>query len=179
MQPLRSSLILPSCLLALAVSLLPLSAAAQKGHKYGFVNISQVITQSDEGKAEAEDLKAMGSKKEGELNARRQELQTLSEKYDKSVQSGKPDAELGEKIKKLKRDLERDVREAQSDVDASRKDRIQAIGNKAVEIIRKFAEENHYTAIFRVDTGDMVYVDPSVDVTEKVIQAYNKAHPAN
>lgn len=177
MQIPRTSLTRAACLLAFAIAVLPLSASADDTHKYGFVNISQVITQSDEGKAEADQLKSMGSKREKELNAKRDELQKLSDQYDKTVESGKPDEQLGEKVKRLKRELDRDIQEAQSDVDTSRKDRIQALGNKAVEVIRKFAESNHYTAIFRVDSGDMVYVDPSVDVTDKVIAAYNKAHP--
>ena len=178
MRILRTNLTGPACLLAFAVAMLPLSASAENAHKYGFVNISQVITQSDEGKAEAEQLKSMGTEKEKALNSKKEELQKLSGQYEKTVQTGKPDEQLGEKVKRLKRELDRDVPEAQSDVDTSRKDRIQALGNKAVEVIRKFAQANHYTAIFRVDSGDMVYVDPAVDVTEKVIAAYNKAHPA-
>jgi len=178
MQILRKNLMVAACLLAFAVGMLPLSASAENVHKYGFVNISQVITQSDEGKAEAEQLKSLGATKEKELNAKKDELKKLSDQYEKTVQTGKPDEQLGEKAKRLKRELDRDIKEAQSDVDTSRKDRIQALGNKAVEVIRKFAEENHYTAIFRVDSGDMVYVDPGVDVTDKVIAAYNKAHPA-
>lgn len=177
MRILRTSLLGPACLLAFVLAALPLTASADKTHKYGFVNISQVITQSDEGQAEAAELKSMGTKKEKELNKKKEELQKLSDQYDKTVQSGKPDEQLGEKVDRLKRELDRDIKEAQSDVDNSRKDRIQNLGNKAVEVIRKFAEENHYTAIFRVDSGEMVYVDPDVDVTDKVIAAYNKAHP--
>ena len=167
-----------ACLLALAIVSLPLSAAAQGAQKYGFVNISKVITQSDEGQVQAKDLEAMGAQKQKQLNAKKKALDDLSDKYQKSVKAGKPDAALEEQLKRLQRELDRDAQEAQSDVDASRKDRIQTIGNKAVDVIRKFGKENGYTAIFRVDSGEMVYVDPSVDVTDKIIVEYNKEHPA-
>lgn len=76
------------------------------------------------------------------------------------------------------RELERDARQAQSDVDVSRPDRIQATGTKAIDVVRKFAEDNGYTVIFRIDGGQIVYVDPSVDLTQQIIDAYNKAYPA-
>ena len=93
------------------------------------------------------------------------------------MSSGQPDEALRDRIEKLRRELERDARQAQSDVDTSRQDRIQAIGNRVVKIVRQFGQENGYTAIFRVDSGQVVYVDSGSDITEEIIAAYNKAHP--
>jgi outer membrane protein len=157
----------------------PFPARAQDdGDKYGFVNISQVITQSDEGLAEAAELESLSNKKQKELNERKQKLEEMADQYQKSVDSGNPETALRDRIKKMQRELERDVRQAQSDVDTSRQDRIQAIGNKVVQVIQQFAKDNDYTAIFRSDSGQVVYVAPTVDITEKIITAYNKAHPA-
>lgn len=178
MRTYKTSLISIACLLAVAIVSFPLSAAAQGAHKYGFVNISKVITQSDEGQVQAKELEAMGAQKQKELNRKKKALDDLNDKYQKTVKAGKPDPALQEQLKRLQRELDRDAQEAQSDVDSSRKDRIQTIGNKAVDVIRKYGKENGYTAIFRVDSGEMVYVDPSVDVTDKIIAEYNKEHPA-
>lgn len=164
------------CTLALALT--APSAQAQDGEKFGFVNISQVITQSDEGLAEAEELESLGSEKQQELNARREKLEEMAAQYEKTVASGSPDAELREELKRMQRELERDARQAQSDVDVSRQDRIQEIGTKVVQVIQQFARDNGYTAIFRIDNGQMVYVDPAVDITGQIVAAYNKANPA-
>ncbi|MBS1270119.1 MAG: hypothetical protein MAG794_01073 [Gammaproteobacteria bacterium] len=177
MSSLKSTQLSAICALAFAISAIPLVATAQNGEKYGFVNISQVITQSDEGQTEAKELESLGAEKEQRLNARRQKLEELAEQYEESVQSGQPDAELRDRIKKLKRELERNVRQAQSDIDVSRKDRIQQLGAKVVQVVQQFARDNDYTAIFRTDNGQVVYVDSGVNVTEEVIAAYNKAHP--
>lgn len=181
MRTLRKSLIGPVCLpaivLVLGLAWPPFAASAQSTHKYGFVNISQVITQSDDGKVQARELEAMGAQKQKELNAKKKELDDLNKKFQRTVKAGKPNLALQEKLKSLKRELDRDMQEAQSDVDASRKDRIQSIGNKAVDVIRKFGRSHGYTAIFRVDSGDVVYVDPAVDITDKIIAQYNKEHP--
>lgn len=163
--------------LALVLAALPRVGLAQEEPKYGFVNISQVITQSDEGVAQAEDLQSMGAERERELNERRQEIAGLARQYDESVEAGTPDAELRERIEDMQRELERDLRQAQDDVDTSRKDRIQAIGDKVVQVVHRFGEENGYTAIFRIDAGEVVYVDPAADLTDQVIAAYNEAHP--
>lgn len=179
MRTLNSRPLIAACVLALATGLTPAAGSAQDGEKYGFVNISQVITQSDEGQAEAAELESLGAAKEKELNARRAELQELVKRYEESVSSGDPDTELRDRIDKTKRELERDVRQAQSDVDTSRQDRIQAIGNKVVKLVREFGRDNGYTAIFRTDAGQVVYVDPKADITDRVIEAYNKAYPVD
>jgi len=163
--------------LLLALALAPLGAGAENGNKLGFVNMAKVITQSDEGQAEAQELETLGAGKEQELNSKRQELERMAGEYQASVDGGEPDTELRERIKTMKRELERDLRQARSDVDVARQDRIQQIGSKAVEVIRKFAADNGYTAIFRIDNGQTVYVDPGLDITEELIAAYNKAHP--
>jgi Skp family chaperone for outer membrane proteins len=161
----------------LALGSAPLTGIAQDGEKYGFVNISLVITQSEEGQAEAKELESLGAAKERALLERQQELQALAKQFEEGANSGQPDEELKERVERLQRELERDARQAQSDVDVSRQDRIQAIGSKAVEVVRKFAEANDYTAIFRIDGGQIVYVDPDVDLTQQIIEAYDKAHP--
>jgi len=165
------------CSIALA-AILASPVRAQDGEKYGFVNISQVITQTDEGLAEAKELETLGAAKQQELNARRQELEELAARYEKAVEDGSPDSELRDRIKRMQRELERDVRQAQADVDVSRQDRIQALGSKIVTVIQQFARDNNYTAIFRIDNGQVIYVDPGVDITEQIITAYNEAHPA-
>jgi len=165
--------------LILTLTSLPLNLAAQNGEKFGFVNITEVITQSDEGQAEAEELESLGTGKQEELNARRDELESMAQAYQESLDSGQPDTELRERIKKKRRELERDMRQAQSDVDVARQDRVQEIGSKVVQVIRQFAADNGYTAIFRVDSGQMVYVAPEANITERVIAAYNEAHPVD
>jgi outer membrane protein len=166
-----------ACALALVLGLTAQPSFAQDGGKYGFVNIGEVITQSDEGQAQAAELESIGAGMEQELAARRQELEELAAEYQESVDSGNPDTSLRDRIERLQRELERDVRQAQSDVDASRQDRIQAIGNKVVNLVRQYGQENGYTAIFRSDGGQVLYADPAADITDEILNAYNQAHP--
>lgn len=179
MRRLKPNPLITACFTALVLATTPRDGLAQDGAKYGFVNISQVITQSDEGRAEAAELEAIGAGMEEELTERRRELEALVQQYEESVGSGEPDTALRAQIERMQRALERDVREAQSDVDTSRQDRIQAIGNKAVELVRQFAQDNGYTAIFRTDGGQVVYAAPEADITDRIIEAYNEAHPVD
>lgn len=165
--------------LVLVLGAVPASGWAQDGKKYGFVNVTEVITQSDEGQAEARELQSIGEQKQQELNARKQELDELTRQFQESASDGQPDQELRDRIEKLQRELERDARQAQADVDTSRKDRIQAIGSKVVQLVKQFGQENGYTAIFRVDSGQVVYVDSASNVTDQIITAYNKAYPVD
>lgn len=169
--------LITACVLALVLGLAPLAGSAQDGRKYGFVNIARVITQSDQGQAESAELESLGAEMEQELNARRQELESLARQYQETVDSGEPDTGLRGRVEQMQRELERDVRQAQSDVDSSRQDRIQAIGNRVVELVRRFGQENGYTAIFRTDGGQVVYAGARADLTDRIIEAYNQAHP--
>lgn len=170
--------LITACVLAFVLGLAPPAGSAQDGGKYGFVNIAQVITESDQGQAESAELENLGAEMEQELNARRQELESLVRQYQETVDSGEPDTGLRERVERMQRELERDVRQAQSDVDSSRQDRIQAIGNRVVELVRRFGQENGYTAIFRTDGGQVVYAAADADITDRIIEAYNQAHPA-
>lgn len=176
MRTSKPGTLIVACMMALALA--PAPVAAQDGEKFAFVNISRVITQSDQGQAESAELESLGTEMEQELNARRRELEELIRQYEEGVEGGQPDAGLRDRIERMQRELERDVRQAQSDVDASRQDRIQAIGNRVVELVRRFGQENGYTAIFRTDGGQVVYASPDADITDQVIEAYNQAHPA-
>ena len=74
----KSKLIAFACTLVLMLGAAP-AGWAQDGKKYGFVNISQVIAESEQGKAEAKELESLGAEKEQELNARKQELEELAQ----------------------------------------------------------------------------------------------------
>lgn len=178
MRTFNINLLITACGLALVLGLAPLAGSAQDGKKYGFVNIAQVITQSDQGQAESAELESLGTEMEQELTARRQELDALARQYQETVSSGEPDTELRGRVEKMQRELERDVRQAQSEVNSSRQDRIQVIGNRVVELVRQFGLDNGYTAIFRVDGGQVIYAAADADITDRIIEAYNQAHPA-
>lgn len=177
----KSKTLAAAGVLAFILGTVPLYSAAQEVDnstgKYGFVNISKVIAQSDEGQAQAQELKSMATEMEDKLNARRAELDKLVSQYDASVSSGAPDTRLGSRIEDLKRELARDIHQAQSDIDTSRKDRIRAIGAKVVKLLKRIGKERGFTAIFRTDGGQVAYVDPEADITDEAIAAYNDAYP--
>lgn len=177
MRKLKLKPLVAAGVMAMGLTTTPLTSSAQNEGKYGFVNISQVITQSEEGQVEAAELESLGAGMEQELTARRQEIEDLIRQYDESADSGEPDAALRDRIERMRKELERDVRQAQSDVETSRQDRIQAIGSKVVNLVRQFGQDNGYTAIFRTDGGQVIYAAPDSDITDQVIEAYNKAHP--
>lgn len=166
-------------LLALGIGLAPLAGSAQDTRKFGFVNISRIIAQSEDGQAEAAELDSLGAELEQELGERRAALQAQTDEYDAQASEGQADAALGERIEAMRRQLERDMREAQSEVDTARQDRIQAIGTRVVELVREFAREQGYTAIFRIDGGQVVFAAPEADITEQLIEAYNQAYPVD
>lgn len=179
MHILKPHSLITACCTALVLATAPYDGLAQDGAKFGFVNISQVITQSDEGRVEAAELEAVGAGMEEELTERRRELEELVQRYEEGAGNGEPDTALRARIERMQRELERDVRQAQSDVDTSRQDRIQTIGNKAVELVRGFAVDNGYTAIFRTDGGQVIYAAPEADITDRIIEAYNEAYPVD
>ena len=165
-------------LLLTCIALFPLGGQAEELVKIGFINVSQIVAQSDEGQIEGKELEAMGEKRQQELSKAKDEIDALVAKYEQSVESGSADESLPNQIAKLRRDLERDLKEAQADVDLKRNMSIRKISEKLVKVIDDFARENGYAALFRIDNSDVVYVDPNLVVTEQLIEAYNKAHPA-
>jgi outer membrane protein len=154
----------------------PFSAFAADGAKLGSVDIQKVLLMSDAGKDAKDQLSQKASKyetdkvsKENELKKLKGELESQGSVLNESARGAK-ERDYQQRLKEYQRFL----KDAQEDLQAKNDEFTARIVDEIVKVAQEYGRKNGYTAIF-VKSETMIYLDPSADVTEEVLKAFNAA----
>ncbi|MCF8109050.1 MAG: OmpH family outer membrane protein [Desulfohalobiaceae bacterium] len=144
--------------------------------KIGVVDIQTILKQSVPGKAAQAKLKAASEEMTAELEEQKEHIIQLRKKMKKQrlllSQEAQLDneRELQQKVnnyKILQQSFQRKMR-------IKEKNAIQPILDKAGEIVENYAKQYEYRLIMEKRSGGAVYTNPTIDVTDKIIQELNK-----
>ena len=140
--------------LALAATL-----TVQAQSKVAAINIQAAIIGTKDGQKAAAELNAKMQPKKRELEQRQNDINDIEAK---------------------KKTLQREVEDAQADLEADQNKLMQQLGQKIVAVIERYARDNGYTMV--VDVGNpntpVIYASPSVEITKEVIELYDKSTAA-
>lgn len=146
---------------------------AQEGARIAFVSLDRLMRESAPAKAAQAKLEQEFLKREKELDEAEQALKAASERFEReslTMNETQRQARQGQLVNQ-DRELQRKRGRFQEDLGARRQEELQQILDRANRVVRQVAEAEKYDAIFQ----DAVYVNPRLDITEKVIKALNNA----
>lgn len=163
------------CLFAgLALLLFIWTSTSFAADKIGFINLKQVMENSKAGKKAAEEMKVFVDKKKPAINAMESELKKMKDELEKQGALMTPAARSDKEMT-----YQRKLRDYQNLVDDTNKElqkRDQEYGAKMIseiaKVVRAIGEREKYTAI--IDQMQTLYYDKALDITNKVIEEYNK-----
>lgn len=158
----------------LAGGLIPAAAQAQDV-RIAFVDLRKAVFSSREGKAAQEEFSKLEAAKLEELRPLRDELERLQEELEKQKFLITEDA-LAERqleIMKRRRDLERDIRAAEDELQLEQVRLLQPIQKKVAEVVEQLGKEKGFTMIVDKNTRGFLFTDQSLEVTEMVVQKLN------
>jgi len=146
--------------------------------KIGFVNSQQVLYGTEEGKVALAELERFMTQQREAFEAKNSELTKLQEEYMTQQRTMNADAlaSVERTIQEKEVQLRRFREDAQADFTARQNQVLQGISGKIQVLIQEYAQQNSFDAIFMRDQNQ-IYVSPSLDVTEGIIQSYNQRHP--
>ncbi|MGE5385909.1 MAG: OmpH family outer membrane protein [Betaproteobacteria bacterium] len=158
------SLVLASLLL---VGLMAGASATEL--KIGFVNTQRIFRDAPAAVKAAKKLESEFSKRDQDLQRIAKQLQTMQEKLEKdSVTMSESERRTKEReFSELSRDFQRKQREFREDLNLRQNEENGAVIEKANKAIKQIAEAEKYDLIVQ----DVVWVNPKLDITEKVIKA--------
>jgi outer membrane protein len=160
--------------LALAVTL---TAQAQQG-KFAVINIQGAIISTKDGQKAAAELNAKTAPKKRELEQKQNEINTLQDQLNKGSNTLSDSAknDLYKSIESKKKGLQREVEDAQADLEADQQKLLQQLGQKILAVIEKYARDNGYTMVVDVSSPQtpVLYASPSIDITKEIIELYDK-----
>jgi len=149
------------------------------GTKYAFVNIQRIAAESAPGKTLAGKVQAFNQLKVNELNEKNKALQASQQKLESgsSVLNAAAVAQLQKEIERQQIDIQRFTEDAQQEVNTLQGQLQEEFQVRLSPVIQQMATERGLHMLFSVGDSGLVWADPSLDITNEVIQKFD-ATPA-
>jgi outer membrane protein len=160
--------------LALAVTL---TAQAQQG-KFAVINIQGAIISTKDGQKAAAELNSKTAPKKKELEQKQNEINALQDQLNKGSNTLSDTAknDIYKNIEAKKKSLQREMEDAQADLEADQQKLLQQLGQKILAVIEKYSRDNGFTLVVDVSSPQtpVLYASPSIDITKEIIELYDK-----
>jgi outer membrane protein len=152
-------------------------ASAQQG-KFAVINIQGAIISTKDGQKAAAELNAKTAPKKKELEQKQTEINSLQDQLNKGSNTLSETAknDLYKNIEAKKKGLQREVEDAQADLEADQQKLLQQLGQKILAVIEKYSRDNGITMVVDVSSPQtpVLYASPSIDITKEIIELYDK-----
>ena len=156
--------------LVLGGAVLAAPAMAQD-FKVGFINTDRLLRESSAAKAAQTKLEGEFSRREKDLNSAGEALKNASDKFEREAPtlSDSQRATRQRQLADQDRDYQRKRREFQEDLNLRKNEELAQVLDRANRVVKQVAEQEKYDVILQ----EAVYINPKLDITDKVIRAFN------
>ena len=169
----RGSLLALLAALALVAVGTPLAAQDVDGLKIGVFNADRVLAESDPGQQALALFNQLRDQRVGELQVQQNEINSLQQQAATaapgSLESARLQRELEDRLLRLDR-LQEDV---QQELGMRQNELTVEITELVSQIISSMGQEEGYTIIFNTLQSGLVFVSPTLDLTDEIIQRVN------
>lgn len=157
----------------MSAALVAPAAMAQDGVRIGFVNTDRMLRDAEPAKAAQAKLEQEFSRREKELDAAGTALKTASDRFEREAptMSESQRQTRQRQLVEQDREFQRRRREFQEDLNSRKSEELQQVLDRANRVVRQVAEAEKYDVILQ----EAVYINPRLDITDKVIKALNGA----
>ena len=151
------------------------AAHAQDASKIGFVSLDRILRDSVPAKAAQSKLEGEFSKRQKDLQDTGSRLKAAADKFDKDspVLSDSERTRRQRELADMDKDFQRRQREFNEDINQRKNEELAGVVDRANRVIRQIADAEKYDIVFQ----DAVFVNPRIDITEKVLKQLNAAPP--
>ena len=156
--------------------------AAPATFKVGVLNAEQALASTKEGQKASEELRTRLGPKNDALQKLGADIQDLQKKLDQggNTMSAESKTQLQSQIQSKTRTYQRDSQDFQDELQKQQSLLLADLYTKMQEVITKYASENGYSLILNVATDNtpVLWVSNQIEITQAIIDAYDKAAPA-
>ncbi|WP_313299627.1 OmpH family outer membrane protein [Diaphorobacter sp.] len=160
-------------LVVLLGSLAAAVPAQAQEFKAGFVNTDRVFREANSAKAAQAKLEQEFAKREKELVDQGNSLKNATDKFEREA----PTMSESQRVSRQRqladqdRDFQRKRREFQEDLSSRKSEELAQVLERANRVVKQVAETEKFDVILQ----EAVYINPKLDITDKVIKAMNSA----
>ena len=159
--------------LLLIVALVVLSTFAFAEFKLGIINPQAVLQLSTKGKEAIERLKAMQLGKQKKYETMQREIDALEKEALSPALNADAREKKAQDLANKRIEIKRFAEDAQKDTMAAQQKEFEKIQADLMPIIEKIAKDNAFSLILDLNTAGVTYFEPAIDITDKVVKAYD------
>ena len=144
--------------------------------KIGFINLQEIMQNSNAGKKAAEEFKKFYEKETQEIKSSEKELKKMKDELEKqsSIMTQSSQKEKETVYQKKLRDYQLLVNDTNEELKKRDQEMTQKLMPGIMKIVRTIAEKEKFTLVIDVATMPVPYYDKENDFSKKVIEEFNK-----
>jgi len=144
--------------------------------KIGFINLQEIMQNSNAGKKAAEDFKKFYEKETQEIKSSEKELKKMKDELEKqsSIMTQSSQKEKETIYQKKLRDYQLLVNDTNEELKKRDQEMTQKLMPGIMKIVRTIAEKEKFTLVIDVATMPIPYYAKENDFSKKVIEEFNK-----
>jgi len=147
--------------------------------KVGVINIQNAIVTTKDGQKAAAELDAKAAPKRKTLESKQNEINSLKDQLQKGSNALSETAkqEIVRNIDTKTKSFNRDMEDAQAEVEQDQQKILQDLGGRMMAVIDKYAKDNGFVLILDVSNPQtpVLFASNAIDVTKDIIDLYDKA----
>ncbi len=163
--------------------LLAFTAGLQAQTRLAIVNMNGAMIATREGQKAVSQLTAKQAAQGNEFEQKRKEILTLQDQLSQGVNTLSEAAKnaLFASIAAKKKTYQRDIEDAQMDLEAGEQKMLQQLGEKILAVVQRYAHDNGYTMVVdaSANPGPILYASADIDITKEIVELYDKTTAAS
>src|SRR5712691_220529 len=153
-------------------------APAAAPTKVAVIQIQAALVSTKEGQKAAAELETKMGPRKKELDGKQAELKDLQDKLQRggNTLSDSAKEDLTRNIDQKTKSFNRQVEDAQAELEAEQQKLLQQLGQKMMQVIDKYAQSNGFSIVLDVSNPNtpVLYASNTIDITKEVIDMYDK-----
>ncbi len=148
---------------------------AAEGSKVGVIDFQKILETSSAGKAAQAEINRQGQKMEADLKKRGEEIEAVERAFEREtlVMNREKREERQREIRIMVNEYKTMQQNFMEDFQMLENRMINRIQKEVVDILQEIGKKEGFALIMERRTGGVVFTRESVDLTDKVIEAYN------
>jgi outer membrane protein len=159
--------------LFLIIALVALATFAFAEFKIGIINPQVVLQTSVRGKEAIERLKALQLSKQKKYESMQKEIDALEKETMSPALNAEARDKKAQDLVNKRTEIKRFAEDAQKESMGAQQKEFEKIQGELMPLIEKIAKADGYTMILDLNTAGVTYFEPGVDITDKVVKAYD------
>ena len=152
--------------------------AEAQSTKIGYIDLQRVIRESKAGKSAIATFEAEVQNKVKIIESKQKQLESMKTDFFKNAQVMNDTTRMqkAEQIDKLEKELGRTETDFRDDIRKREFNLSKRILKDLQSILNSIGKAEKYTIIFETNNSGFLYGDPSADITQQVIRAYDASN---